>query len=124
MENTAINFPPIDVKPDKNGKINTSAELFMSIIMANTPETLKKYTTVQFAEAVVKQYKCSNRSVNGACQFLRGVVNGSKLEFEFEFSDARPIGAITMLKAQNEKLINALKAAGIPNAELEKLLNQ
>jgi hypothetical protein len=122
MEN--INFPAINVKPDKNGKINTSAELFMTVITANTPEVLKQYTTVQFAEAVVSHYNCSNKSVNGACQFLRGVVSGSKLDFEFEFSDARPVGAITALRAQNEKLINALKAQGMTDAEIDALLNK
>lgn len=122
MEN--IKFPTISIKADKNGKINTSAELFMTVIMSNTPEALKQYTTVQFAEAVVKHYNCSNKSVNGACQFLRGVVSGSKLDFEFEFSDARPVGAITALKAQNEKLIKALKAQGMTDAEIESLLNK
>jgi hypothetical protein len=117
-----INFPVIYVKPDKNGKINTSAELFMTVILANTAETLKQYTVVQFAESVVSHYNCSNKSVNGACQFLRGVVSGSKLDFEFEFNDARPVGAITALKAQNEKLINALKSQGMTDAEIDALL--
>ena len=120
--NSNIIFPEITVTADKNGKRNLTADLMMAVITANTAETLNALTTTAFAEALVSRYNLTNMSVNGACQFLRGVTAGSKLNFEFTFSDARPVGAVTALKAQNEKLVNALKAQGLSDAEIAALL--
>jgi hypothetical protein len=111
MEKANLTFPDYNIPADKNGKKHTSADLFVTVIKANEASVLGKYTTTEFAEAVVKTYGCSNTSVNGACQFLRGVVEGSKLEFEFEFSDARPVGAVTALKNENNALKEALEKA-------------
>ena len=111
MEKATLNFPEFTVNTDKNGKRNTSSELFMAVIEYNEKGTLEQYTTTDFAQAVVEAYRCTNTSVNGACQFLRGVSAGSKLNFDFSFSDARPVGAVTALKAENNALKEQLEKA-------------
>lgn len=123
MEQLALNFPEYTVQADKNGTRNTSADLFTTVLKANRAAVLATYTPTEFAEAVVKYYHCSNKSVNGACQFLRGVSEGTKLGFKFDFSDARPVGMVTALKNENNAMREALRKAGYTDEAIAALIH-
>lgn len=123
MEKATLNFPAVELKKDRNGKIHAPAELWYTVIAENTPDTLKTYTVKEFAVCVIKHYGVTTSDPNGATSFLRGMVNGSRLEFEFEFSDAKPASKLAIMRKQLNAMHEALLKAGLTEEAITALLN-